>query len=165
MKTLHIDIVDKIAIYQQRDGDIVCGNNDYQIEFTFDREWEDYPDRTARFVWNNQHYDIPFSGNICRVPRLYNTLSVLVGVYAGDLETTTGAEIKCKASILCGTTTQHEGADEAYIDEVRRLAEEASQSAREAREAAEELKYLVSELEAKIEASVDEPNDTLIFTQ
>ena len=33
MKTLHISILDKVATYRQRDGEIVCGNSDYQIEF------------------------------------------------------------------------------------------------------------------------------------
>ena len=36
---LNINVVNKVATYQQRNGDIVCGNSDYTIKFTFDAEW------------------------------------------------------------------------------------------------------------------------------
>ena len=36
---LHIDVVNKVATFQKRDGCIVCGNSGYKIEFNFDSEW------------------------------------------------------------------------------------------------------------------------------
>ena len=42
MKTLRINVKDKIATYLQRDGVIVCGNKGYTIAFTFDEEWDEY---------------------------------------------------------------------------------------------------------------------------
>lgn len=80
---------------------IVCGNSDYKIAFNFDEEWNAQPTKTARFVWNGQFQDVVFTGNMCDVPVLNNTTLVAVGVYAGDLSTTTPALITCDKSILC----------------------------------------------------------------
>lgn len=111
MKTLHIAISDKIATYQKRDGDIVCGNSDYQIKFAFDSEWDAYSEKVARFIWGGlPPVDVPFTGDTCVVPVIENTTSLKIGVYAGDkvgvdtweLNTSTPAIIGCLASILCG---------------------------------------------------------------
>lgn len=101
MKNLNISVTNKIAKYLQRDGVIVCGNSDYQISFTFDSEWDKYEAKTARFIWNGKYWDQPFTGNVCPVPIIQNAVFVIVGVYAGDLRTTTPASIPCKRSILC----------------------------------------------------------------
>lgn len=101
MKTLHISVVDKVATYQKRDGVIVCGNSDYQIFFTFDDDWGNYDTKTARFIYGGTYTDVVFSGNTCPVPVLRNITSVSVGLYAGDLCTSTPAEIECQKSILC----------------------------------------------------------------
>lgn len=106
-KTLHISINNKIATYNQRDGGLVCGNNDYQIEFTFDSEWDDLPTKTARFIWNGQYEDVVFTGTTCTVPVVNQTRRVAVGVYAGNLSTTTPAYIEAKESILCGNPTHN----------------------------------------------------------
>lgn len=50
MKNLNVIVTNKIARYLQRDGEIVCGNSDYQITFTFDADWEGYETKTARFI-------------------------------------------------------------------------------------------------------------------
>lgn len=81
---------------------IVCGNSDYKISFNFDEEWAAHDVKTARFIWNGQYADVVFAGNVCDVPVLTNTNMVAVGVYAGDLRTTTPALIHCDKSILCG---------------------------------------------------------------
>ena len=110
MKNLNISVVDKIAKYLQRDGAIVCGNSDYQITFTFDAEWDAYETKTARFIWNGKYWDQPIkSDNTCEVPKITNAVFVLVGVYAGDLSTTTPASIPCKRSILCDDVEIYEG--------------------------------------------------------
>lgn len=100
-KTLHITVVDKIATYRQRDGVIVCGNNDYVIEFTFDAEWDEHTVKTARFITNGTYTDVVFEGTSVAIPVITNTASVSVGVFAGDLRTTTPAVIECQKSILC----------------------------------------------------------------
>ena len=81
---------------------IICGNSDYQIVFDFDDEWSAYPVKTARFSWTNQYVDVVFQGNTCQVPVLTDTIICAVGVYAGELRTTTPAWIGCDKSILCG---------------------------------------------------------------
>ena len=104
MKVLHINILDKKATYQHRDGDIVCGNSDYVIEFAFDAEWDARGEKIARFIWNSHYQDVTFTGTTCPVPIITNTTSVEVGVYAGELSTTTPAIIGCQKSILCQST-------------------------------------------------------------
>lgn len=103
MKNLHITVTDKIATYMSRDGEIVCGNSDYQIVLTFDSEWNKYSKKTARFVWNGERIDQEFEGNTCPVPIITDALSVIVGVYAGDELSSTPVIIPCKKSILCGS--------------------------------------------------------------
>jgi hypothetical protein len=102
MKTLRVRVTNKNAVYEKRGGDIVCGNSDYQIEFTFDSAWDDHAVKTARFIWNGKYQDVVLTGNTCTVPIITNATSLDVGVYAGDLSTTTPATIPCKKSILCG---------------------------------------------------------------
>lgn len=106
MKTLHISVINKMATYTKRDGVIVCGNSDYQVEFAFDSEWDAHEEKTARFIWNGSHKDVKFTGSICPVPVVTKAQELLVGVYAGELETTTAAAIPCLWSILCVDTTE-----------------------------------------------------------
>ena len=104
MKTLHISVVDKIATYHKRDGDIVCGNSNYELKFNFDSEWDAHVTKTARIIINGEYKDILFNGDTCPLPIIRNAIRIEVGVYAGDLKTTTPAVISCKHSILCGST-------------------------------------------------------------
>lgn len=86
---------------------IVCGNSDYTVTFQLDNEWSLTGPKTARFVYVQdgyvQHTDVPFSGNTVAVPVLANVTSVKVGLFEGDLCTTTPARIACDASIRCGS--------------------------------------------------------------
>ena len=102
MRTLHVHVTNKIAIYQKRDGALVCGNP-YRVCFTFDEEWSTYDKKTARFVWNDQYVDVEFTGDTCVTPIIFNTNRLHVGVYVDELSTTTAADIECIPSILCGT--------------------------------------------------------------
>lgn len=102
VKTLHVTVNNKIASYWQRDGVIVCGNSDYVIEFTFDSEWDDHQIKTARFITASGFSDVVFEGTSVAVPIIQNTTSLTVGVFSGNLKTTTPAVIPCMKSILCG---------------------------------------------------------------
>lgn len=135
MKTLHITIRDKIATYMKRDGEIVCANGDYQIEFDFDSEWDAYDEKVARFVWNGTHYDQKFTGNICPVPIIDNATECLVGVHAEYISTTTPARIECLKSIRCGSTISRPENEKMYAEG----AEGAAQRAEDAAERAEEI--------------------------
>ena len=52
-----------------------------------------------------EYVDVLFTGDEAQVQTLYDVSSVEVGVYCGDLQTTTPACIACKRSILCGNAT------------------------------------------------------------
>lgn len=101
MQLISVDVRNKIAT-QQNKAVYVCGNSDYIVRFGFDTEWDEYEKKTARFEYGGKHQDVVFTGNECPVPIISDTYSFNVGVYAGDLCTTTPAYIACKKSILCG---------------------------------------------------------------
>lgn len=84
---------------------IVNGNTDYVVAFDFDSEWNAYTEKTARFVYCDKRgarrwIDIPIEDGICHVPKLERTDQVEVGIYAGNIRTTTGAVIPCIWSII-----------------------------------------------------------------
>ena len=82
-KNINISIHNKIAA---ADGTVyICGNSDYIAEFEFDREWDAFEYKTARFIHGTTYTDVVFQGNLCPVPVLYNLTSFRVGVFAGDL--------------------------------------------------------------------------------
>ena len=106
MPNININIANKRATTEGSPV-IVCGNSDYMLQLTFDDEWSAATYKTARFVYvqNGQvlHEDRDFNGTEVQVPALANTTQVKVGVFAGELYTSTAAVIPCKASILCGS--------------------------------------------------------------
>ena len=94
------------------DGTIfICSNSDYVIEFTFDDEWEEAENKTARFITVHGYQDVNFTGNSCPVPALHNTRYMRVGVTAGGLRTSTAATFKVRPCILCGKLQQVETSD------------------------------------------------------
>lgn len=133
MTILHIAVNNKIATYAKRDGEIVCGNSGYHVKFAFDDEWGEHTEKTARFIWNGQYFDVEFTGDTCDVPVITNADAVQVGVYAGDLKTTTSARIGCKKSVLCGGESPNPGTGQHYSNEAKAAAEEAKAYAEELR--------------------------------
>lgn len=99
---IKINVKNKVAA-RQDDVSIVCGNSDYVIQFTFDADWEPYETKTARFVTDTGYTDVVFSGNEVAVPVITDAISVRVGVYAGNLRTTTPAVIFCRRCITDGS--------------------------------------------------------------
>lgn len=101
---IQIDITNKVASVIGAPV-IVCGNSDYKLSFTFDAEWSDQAIKTARFVYVSKgevkSIEVPFDGPEAPVPKLLDTKEVFIGVYAGDLYTTTPARLPCAQSIRC----------------------------------------------------------------
>lgn len=98
--TINITIRDKIAV--QSDKTVyVCGNSDFIVSFDFDDEWNAHLIKTARFIYDGKYTDVVFEGNQCPVPVLSDTHNFKVGVFAGDLKTSTPAYVGAKKSILC----------------------------------------------------------------
>ena len=100
MPNINIKIRNKVAKGEY--AVIVCDNSDYTAVFDFDAEWDEYTTKTARFVYGGKYTDVVFSGNECPVPVIQDTRAVTVGVFAGDLHTTTPAYFACVPSILFG---------------------------------------------------------------
>lgn len=117
-REIKVEVRDKVATAPP-DAVIVCGNSDYTILFQFDEEWDGLEVKTARFKYSTyagpkQHIDVPFKGNMVEVPILTNAHKVEVGVYAGNLTTTTGAHIRCLPSIRCGAGEKVEPSPDKY---------------------------------------------------
>ena len=136
---LEINVVNKIA-RAAHDYKIVCGNSDYTILFTFDNEWDAHDVKTARFAYNrngeSKHIDVVFTGATCAMPMLQNITAVEIGVYAGDLRTTTPCILACEKSIICKGGTPEAPAEDVYAQIVK-LCEEARETAKDIEEKAE----------------------------
>lgn len=100
MTTLHIGITDKIATNTTPETVMVCDNDDgYQVEFTFDSEWDSLNDKTAKFKFGGTEKEVDFTGTICDVPNITNATKCEIGVYVKDKITTTYAVVFCRPSI------------------------------------------------------------------
>lgn len=114
--------------------EIVCGNNDYAFVFTFDSEWSMFTEKTARFVWCDlrsgkiMHKDVLVTGDVCLAPALYDTAAVAVGVYAGNIHTTTPARIPCARCITDGEPLHEDPDPDIYEQLLQYLAELAAGS-------------------------------------
>jgi hypothetical protein len=100
-KTINVEVRDKIATASPSVC-YICDNSDFVVNFDFDDEWGSYEYKTARFIYNEKYIDVVFMGNQCEIPVISNTNTVQIGVFAGDLCTTTAAWIPAKKSILNG---------------------------------------------------------------
>ena len=118
MPQLIIKIRDKIA--KPLNNCVICDNSDYTVKFIFDEEWEKEPLRIARFIWNKQYVDVQFTGDTCEVPVVSKTNNLAIGVYAGDLRTTTPAILACHMSILSEDVIEHSVTPSEY-EEIMKL--------------------------------------------
>lgn len=113
MKTIEIAVKDKIAT--AADGALyICGNSDYVVDFHFDSEWDAYDTKTARFVYNGTYQDQVFQGTQCPVPAIVGARGIAVGVFAGNMSTTTPAYISARRSILCDSGVPADPAPDVY---------------------------------------------------
>ena len=112
-RVINITIRDKIAVADK--SLYICGNSDFIVHFDFDADWKEYDTKTARFIGVDGTYkDVVFDGNECPMPILSDTYLVKVGVYAGNLRTTTSAMVSAKKSILCGGNIPAAPTDDVY---------------------------------------------------
>lgn len=79
---------------------IVCGNSDYNVKFNFDEEWQAHNNKIGVFAYNRcgewQSEKVLFEGDTCPVPALHGVRSVWIGVTAGDVRTSTPADVPCR---------------------------------------------------------------------
>lgn len=121
-KTFTVKVRGKIAAAEYTEP-YVCDNSDYEIEFDFSEEWQVYELKTARFAYDGKMQDIIFEGSRCGVPRMSGIRSFKVGVFAGDLSTTTPAYIEARASILSEGGTPAAPAPDVYDQLMQRMNE------------------------------------------
>lgn len=171
MHIIDIAIRNKIAVNTNK-TEYVCGNDDFIVRFDFDAEWDDFVHKTARFISNGAYADVVFSGNECAVPVHSGTNTILCGVYAGDLRTTTPALIGARKSILCGSPAPAEPTPAVFAqmmelfnanDAIRKNAEAASLSEQNAKtsegaaaKSAEEAKRYASPVRSVNDIQPDE---------
>ena len=109
--TLNITVRNKIATTTDP-ATVVNGNNDYMVVFDFDSEWDSLSSKTAMFVYGREeqkYKTVTFTGNSCVMPALYNTGYVLIGVFAGNIKTTSAAYVKCIPCIRDNDSTPDTG--------------------------------------------------------
>lgn len=99
MPTIKLEVKNKI-ISLVDESLVVSYNKDYKVEFSFDIEWENENIKTARFVFGGKFVDVVIDGNVCDLPMIDKSVSIGVGVYAGDLHSTNKAFIPCIQSVL-----------------------------------------------------------------
>lgn len=109
---IEIIIREKIARTVDKHAFAVCGNSDYTVKFDFDSEWDSHETKTARFKYNGSYTDVPFSGDTCPMPVITNAYRVEIGVYAGELRTSSPALLPLRRSILDGNETESEPSQE-----------------------------------------------------
>ena len=124
---IKIEIKDKIATCLT-ELPIVCGNADYEVEFAFDEEWNEHEVKTATFVVNGELELKVFSGNICEIPVIQNSLIARVGVFAGTIDdgtlsTSTPAIVHCRPCATDGNTTPAPPKDDVYNQIIELLKE------------------------------------------
>lgn len=99
MPTIDIIIRDKTASAVNPPC-IVCGNSDYNVKFNFDEEWQEHNNKIGVFAYNRcgewQSEKVLFEGDTCPVPALHGVRSVWIGVTAGDVRTSTPADVPCR---------------------------------------------------------------------
>ena len=90
---------------------IVCGNSDYTVSFSFDSEWDAYTEKTAQFfcvrAGKPQIVAVDFTGTSCAVPVLSDVDFVEIGVTAGTIRTSTPARVPCFRCITDAQSTAY----------------------------------------------------------
>ena len=94
MPIINITVKGKVASSDTKT--IVNGNSDYVVNWVLDGEWADYDTKTMRV----RHYDgtvidCIFTGCSCSLPIITETCMIEIGLFAGDLITSTPAVINC----------------------------------------------------------------------
>ena len=113
MKEILIAVKNKIAM-NLGNATYVCDNSDYRVVFDFDAEWEEHPVKTARFKYNGMYQEVVFSGSVCNMPVIRDARLIYIGVYAGNLQTSTPAVVHASQSILSGDAAHDAPAEDVY---------------------------------------------------
>lgn len=160
MPELYVQVKNKIAI-NSKPIVPVCDNNDYIIIFDFDEEWNSLKTKTARFIYNNNYTDVIFDDNKCPLPIIRNTNSFTVGVFAGDLHTTTPAYFRVNRSILSGTETPAPPEESSVYNTIMKKLNQISEDANRTNENIGSLSDLETESKDTLVAAI---NEAVLYT-
>lgn len=94
MPIINITVKGKVASSDTKA--IVNGNSDYAVNWVLDGEWADYDTKTMRVrFFDGSVINSIFSGTSCSLPVITGTCMIEIGLFAGDLITSTPAVINC----------------------------------------------------------------------
>ena len=120
MPNISISVKNKIAVQTNRTL-YVCGNSDYTAIFDLDAEWNAFEIKTARFCYNGHYSDVVFTGNECEIPVIADTNEFEIGLFAGNLHTTTPAMVLCERSILSTSGTPTNPSPDVYHQLIEKI--------------------------------------------
>lgn len=117
---INIKVRNKIAAAEEKV--IICGNSDYIIRFDLDDEWAEYKTKTMRVdLLNGTHEEVIFDGDSCTLPAIHDRTRVAVGIYAGNIRTTTPAVLCCEKCITDANGVPAAPAEDVYSQLLQRL--------------------------------------------
>lgn len=121
MPSINLSVKDKRA---DGTGVIVCGNSDYTVSWELDDEWSPYEDKTMRVTQADGTYmDVLFQGTEATIPVLTVPGWVSIGLYAGNLHTTTPANCIAVEAITTAARAPADPPPDVYNQLMERLAE------------------------------------------
>ena len=92
---INISVKNKIATADE--SVIVCGNSDYTVRFELDGEWAGHETKTMRVdMLNGSYSEVMFDGESCPLPVIRDRTRIAIGIYAGEIRTTTPAVLRCE---------------------------------------------------------------------
>ena len=103
---------------------VVSYNSGYEARFIFDEEWDGLT-KTVRFINDGEFVDVVLGDtNTCKIPlEVMKSGTLEVGVFAGNLQTTTVAKVSIVVSILEEYGTPAEPTSDVYSQIMEKLDE------------------------------------------
>lgn len=137
---------------------LVSDNKQIRIVFDLDSEWNACVRKTARFILDGWQFDVAFTGDTVTLPLLpAYTGELKVGLFAGDLKTTTAVSIPVRDSVLAssGDISLQDAAEMARVaaEAARADAEDARADAELQRQQAEYARQFSENLRADAESA------------
>lgn len=98
MNEIHVAVRNGTA-FQTDHRPYTAGDGETWVVFDLEEGWADYPAKVARFQTENGYQDVMFRGEKCHVPQFPYAQKLEVGLYAGNLRTTTPARLFVRPGI------------------------------------------------------------------
>lgn len=94
------------------DQKIICGNSEYTVALYLDSMWDPFFMKTVRFEWldtlsgQKRHIDATYTSNPIPIPTAatQDVYELKIGVYAGNLMSSTPARVPCERCVTDGAT-------------------------------------------------------------